>query len=55
MKEKSTVCSPSFSLFPSDRIPNVTIMSMYISLLTIAISVNYTSDPQELSEANTYY
>jgi len=51
MKEKPTVGSPIFGVFPSDYIPTVKRMSMYISLFTVAIHVNDNSEFQELFEA----
>ena len=43
VKDKPTAGSPFFGAFPSDRIPKVTKMSVYISLFTVAIRLNYTS------------
>ena len=54
MKEKPNVHSPFFRVFPSDRIPKVINMSMYISFFTVAIIVNYTSEFWELSEDTMY-
>jgi len=54
VKEKSTVDSPFFRAFPSDRITKVTNMLMYISSFTAAIHVNYTSEFLGLSEATMY-
>jgi hypothetical protein len=53
VREKPTVGSPFFGAFPSDRIPTATKDVIYISLLTVAIPENYTSEFRENFEATT--
>ena len=55
MKEKPNVGSPFFGSFPSDSIPRRRRMLMCISLFTVAIPVNYTSEFWEIYEAATYF
>jgi hypothetical protein len=55
VKEKPTVGSPLFGAFPSAASLRRRWMSMCISLLTVAILVNYTSEFRELFEATTYF
>ena len=49
----TTLGSPLFWWFPSDHIPERRRMSVYISLFTVAIHVNYTSEFRELFAATT--
>ena len=53
MKEKPVFGSELFGAVPSDRNPNATKDSIYISFFKVAIRVNYISEFRELSEAPT--
>ena len=53
MKEKTTVGSPFFGAFPSDRIPKL-MNDVNVYFLFTAIPVNYTSELMESFEATTY-
>ena len=53
MKEKLTVVPPHFGAFPTALLRRRR-MSMYISLFTVAIPGNCTSEFRELSEATMY-
>jgi hypothetical protein len=50
VKEKPTVGSLFFRSFLSDR----RMMSLYISLFTVAIPVNYTKEFREIFEVTSY-
>jgi hypothetical protein len=55
VKEKSSVGSPYFGTFPSDRIPRATkvVKVQYISLFTVATPVNYTNKFLQIMTANS--
>jgi hypothetical protein len=54
VREKPIVGSPFFGAFSSDLTPKATKISTYISLFTVTIPVNYTSEFRENSESSTY-
>jgi hypothetical protein len=54
MKEKPTVGSPFFGVFPSDHIPK-TMKNVSVHLFTVAIPVSYISEFWELSEATSIH
>jgi hypothetical protein len=55
VKVKPTVGCPFSRAFPSDYIPKAMKVSVYISLFTAAVTVNYTSKFRKLFEATLYY
>jgi hypothetical protein len=54
VKEKATVGFPFWGAFPLTASLRLQMMSMYIYLFTIAISVNYSSEFWELFEDTAY-
>ena len=54
VKKKPTVRSPLFETFPFDRNPKATKDVNVISVFTVEIPINYTSEFLEFFEATTY-
>jgi hypothetical protein len=54
MKEKPTVGSSFFGVFPSDYIPKSTKDVNVLSLFTVAIPANYTGEYRERFEVTVY-
>jgi len=54
VREKTIVGSPFLGAFSSDRTLKATKISKYISLFTVTIPVNYSSEFRERSEAATF-
>ena len=53
MRGRPTIGSQFFEVFHSDRISKATKMTMYISLLTVAIPVSYMSEFLYILPANS--